>query len=87
MTDTIAHLHPLSQDQSYMTSLRDYYLERIGSKRPLLQQALSDITNKIGVVFHERLVNMPIQVVSPLLRSFDADLTAAVCHVCLARAE
>lgn len=43
-----------------------------------MHAALEASTNRVGVVFSERLVNMPVQVIPPLFRIFDGDLKTAV---------
>lgn len=61
-----------------MKSLREYMVKKTSTSSPKLNAALQDSKNRIGVVFSERLVNMPVQVIPPLFRIFEGDLKTAV---------
>ena len=60
-----------------MKLLRDYVLAKTKSSKAI-HAVLEDSKNRIGVVFSERLVNMPRQVIPPLVRIFEGDLKTAV---------
>ena len=66
-----------SQDQPYIISLRKYLLGKTSSN-VILNGFLRNPNNKIGIVLSERLVNMPVQIIPPLLRIFDEEMEAAV---------
>lgn len=70
------------QDKPHLASLRTYLLGKTASV-PALQALLEEgsqgeSSTKVGVVFSERLVNMPVQVVPPLLRIFTEELDSLV---------
>ena len=68
------------QDRPHMNVLREYMLGKTKTSQAI-HNVLEDSKNRIGVVFSERLVNMPVQVIPPLTRIFEGDLTTAVSTV------
>ncbi|PVU86056.1 hypothetical protein BB559_006690 [Furculomyces boomerangus] len=77
---TVLNMHELS-DKNVIQQIKNYLLEKSGKTRVVkekLAEILGETGKDVGIIFNERLMNMPVQVVPPMFKMLFEELEWAI---------